>query len=94
MRNEKLLFLGLTLVGVFHNPLALIPAGMVFIYVLANEHSINKKNHDSLKKHIDEEIFKLEESFNNTTVDIQRVKDSIIGLKLERGLSNRSVRNG
>jgi hypothetical protein len=96
MNLEKSLFLLLTLVGVFHQPLALIPAGMVFIYILSVEHSIHKKNYESLLKHIDEKVLKLDESINETDNNLQKVKDSIIALKMERGIAsmNKMARNG
>ena len=96
MNLEKGLFLLLTLVGIFHQPLALIPAGMVFVYILSVEHSIHKKNYDSLLKHIDQEILKLNESASETDNNIQKVKDSIIALKMERGIAsmNKMARNG
>jgi hypothetical protein len=94
MKIEKSLFLGLTLIGIFYNPLALIPTAMVFIYILANEHSLNKKNEQKIIKIIEEEIAKITTSLENKESDIQKVKDSIIGLKLERGITAKMVRNG
>ena len=92
MNIEKILFLILTLIGIFYNPLSIIAAGMVFIYILASEHSLNKKNKSDVLTHVNNELNKLQNSINVNEENIQRVKDSIIGLKLERGLSSKTMR--
>ena len=85
---EKILFLILVFVGLTHNQAALVPSGMLFVYICVSEFLTSKKDKEALRKYIDDEISKLGKSIDETDNDIQKLNNSIVSLKMDKGIKS------
>jgi hypothetical protein len=92
MSIEKLIFLVLVSMGVYNNPIALVPAGMMILYIFFKEKQMNDQELNSVHKELEKLKLVIMQQEENSKVEIQKLKDSVISLKMDKGI-NKMVRS-
>lgn len=92
MSIEKLIFLALVGMGVSTNSIALIPAGMIILYIFFKEKQMNDQELSSIHKELEKLKTVILQQEDNSKVEIQKLKDSVISLKMDKGI-NKMVRS-
>ena len=92
MSIEKLIFLALVGMGVSTNSIALIPAGMIILYIFFKEKQMNDQELSSIHKELEKLKAVILQQEDNSKVEIQKLKDSVISLKMDKGI-NKMVRS-
>ena len=87
MITEKLIVLALIVTGILFNPIAMAGAAMVISYVFFTEKIINKKQEDEFKAEIAKLNTALDKAIVKSEEDVQKLKDAMISLKMERGIT-------
>lgn len=84
---EKIIVLCLICTAVLFKPIAMIGAAMLCAYVFFSEKLINKKQEDELKAEITKLNVALDKAILKSEEDVQKLKDAMISLKMERGIT-------
>lgn len=87
MKVEKCLFLVFCSLGIIFKPVSLVASFFILIYILLKELKASKDDCDELKKLIAVLEQKHVDDSTHTSSEIQKIKDSIISLKMNHGIN-------